>query len=260
MAGDIQVMHAVRLGFRQINGLREGDMKRLVEKRGGGYDSIRDLWLRTDLSPSVLERLAEAGAFAGLGLPRREALWAVQGLNRAGDKDDLPLLRDLAFSPLEPDARLPPMPLGAEVVEDYRFLSLSLKSHPVAFLRSRLAARGVRPCSDLSTRTDLNGARATVAGLVLIRQRPGTAKGVVFLTIEDETGNANVIVWPKLFEKQRPEVLGARFVAITGRVQNEDGVIHIVAQKIDDLSAELKLLETARDAKRQAVPKGRSFH
>jgi error-prone DNA polymerase len=260
MAQDIKSTKAVRLGFRQITGLREDDMKLLVEKRERGYDSIRDLWLRTGLPPSVLERLAEAGAFAALGLPRRDALWAVQGLNRAGDKDDLPLLRDLAFAPLEPDACLPPMPLGAEVVEDYRFLSLSLKAHPVSFLRARLTAKGVLPCMDLSTRPSLNGARATVAGLVLIRQRPGSAKGVVFLTIEDETGIANVIVWPKLLEKQRAEVIGARFMAVTGRIQNEEGVIHVVAQRIEDLSGDLRLLETARGAKREAMPKGRSFH
>ncbi len=149
MAGDIRATQDVRLGFRQIIGLREEDMRRLVARRGAGYDSVRDLWLRGGVEPAALERLAEAGAFASLGLPRRDALWAVQALNRAGDKDDLPLLRALSFAPQEADAHLPPMPLGAEVVEDYRFLSLSLKAHPVSFLRARLEAKGITPCGAL---------------------------------------------------------------------------------------------------------------
>ncbi|TDX65288.1 DnaE-like error-prone DNA polymerase [Methylosinus sp. sav-2] len=317
MAGDIRATHDVRLGFRQIVGLREADMKRLVAKRGAGYDSVRDLWLRGGLEPSTLERLAEAGAFASLGLPRRDALWAVQALNRAGDKDDLPLLRALSFAPQEEDANLPPMPLGAEVVEDYRFLSLSLKAHPMAFLRARLEAKGIMPCGalgggplphpppkgplpnpppqagegagstlhrDFAQRRPLpspaqrgrvregatgqgarEGARVTVAGLVLVRQRPGSASGVIFMTIEDETGIANIVVWPKLFERQRPEVIGARLVAVTGRVQNESGVVHVIAQKIEDLTADLRLLEQSRGANaseakaREAIPKGRNF-
>ncbi|PWB81040.1 MAG: error-prone DNA polymerase [Methylocystaceae bacterium] len=258
MARDIRSTHGVRLGFRQIAGLNENDMRALVEKRGAGYDSVRDLWLRSELAPSVLERLAEAGAFASLGLPRRDALWAVQGLNRAGDKDDLPLLRNLAFVPKEPDADLPPMPLGAEVIEDYRFLSLSLKAHPLSFLRARLDAEGIGPCADLGEKE--SGRRVTVAGLVLVRQRPGSASGVIFLTIEDETGIANIVVWPKLFERQRPEVIGARLVAVTGRVQNEAGVIHVIAQRIEDLSADLRLLELSRALPaRDAMPKGRNF-
>jgi error-prone DNA polymerase len=272
MAGDIRATHDVRFGFRQIIGLREEDMRRLVARRGAGYDSVRDLWLRGGVEPAALERLAEAGAFASLGLPRRDALWAVQALNRAGDKDDLPLLRALSFAPQEADAHLPPMPLGAEVVEDYRFLSLSLKAHPVSFLRARLEAKGITPCGALGGGPLPNppaqrvregpreGARVSVAGLVLVRQRPGSANGVIFMTIEDETGIANIVVWPKLFERQRPEVIGARLVAITGRVQNESGVVHVIAQKIEDLSADLRLLEHSRSAKaREAMPKGRNF-
>ncbi|WP_084678903.1 error-prone DNA polymerase [Methylocystis sp. ATCC 49242] len=257
MAGDILGDCAIRLGFRQIKGLAEEDMRRLVARRGKGYDSVRDVWLRAELSPATLTRLAEADAFASLGLSRRDALWAAAGLNRVGDKDDLPLLRDLAFAPLEPDAHLPPMPPGEEVVEDYRFLSLSLKGHPVAFLRPRLA-RHIIPCEALGRESD--GRRVTVAGLVLLRQRPGTAKGVVFMTIEDETGAANIIVWPKLLERQRAEVIGARYVAVTGNLQKAEGVIHVVAQRLDDLSADLRLLETMRAAKREAMPKARNFH
>ncbi len=259
MANDICATHALRLGFRQIKGVHEDDMRRLVTRRGKGYDSVRDVWLRAELSPATLERLAEADAFASLGLSRRDALWAATGLNRAGDKDDLPLLRELVFAPLEADAHLPPMPPGEEVVEDYRFLSLSLKGHPVSFLRSRLAPN-ILPCGRLSLMPDGDGRRVTVAGLVLLRQRPGTAKGVVFMTIEDETDAANIIVWPKLMERQRAEVIGARYVAVTGQLQKQSGVIHVVAHRIDDLSAQLRLLETMRVARNEAMPRARNFH
>jgi error-prone DNA polymerase len=233
MAGDIVATHAVRLGLRQINGAREEEMRRLVERRGAGYDSVRDIWLRGGATLPGLEKLAEADAFRSLGLDRREALWAVKALNRVGDQDDLPLFA--AVRPerdAEPDAKLPPMPLGAHVVEDYRRLSLSLKAHPVAFMRSRLAARGVLRTEALEGTP--GGQRVIVAGLVLVRQRPGTAKGVIFMTIEDEAGVANIIVWPKVFERMRALVIGARFVAVAGRLQNERGVIHVVAEKFED--------------------------
>ncbi len=244
MVDAIRTTHAVRLGLRQIIGVREEDMRRLAERRGQGYDSVRDLWLRSGLSSAVLERLADADAFRSLGLDRRQALWAVRGLDRVGDQDDLPLFSvSRPARETEPDARLSPMPLGAHVVEDYRRLSLSLKAHPTSFMRARLAARGV-------TRSDAlahirSGERATVAGLVLVRQRPGTAKGVIFMTLEDEAGVANVIVWPKAFERLRAIVLGARFVAVTGKLQNEQGVIHIVADRMADLTPMLGLLSEA---------------
>src|SRR5208283_4998377 len=137
----------------------------------------RDLWLRSGLSAAVLERLADADAFRSLGLDRREALWAVRGLDRVGDQDDLPLFAiSRPDRDTEPDARLPPMPLGAHVVEDYRRLSLSLKAHPTSFMRARLSARGILRSEALASIR--SGERVTVAGLVLVRQRPGTAKGV----------------------------------------------------------------------------------
>jgi error-prone DNA polymerase len=240
MQGEIRTTHKIRLGFRQITGVAQKDMDVLVEKRGRGYDSIRDLWLRTGLAPSVLTMLAEADAFRSLGLDRREALWAVRGLNRAGDKDDLPLLKALSFRATEPDAHLPAMPLGEHVVEDYRHLSLSLKAHPVAFLRERLNAKKILRTEDLANVA--SGQRVTTAGLVLVRQRPGSANGVIFLTMEDETGVANAIIWPKVFERLRPIVLGARFIAITGKLQSESGVIHVVAEKAEDLTPLLALL------------------
>ncbi len=243
MAPDIRTTHAVRLGFRQIIGVKEKDMLKLTEQRGQGYDSVRDLWLRGGLSSTVLERLADADAFRSLGLDRRQALWAVRGLDRVGDQDDLPLFASRPKHETEPDARLPPMPLGAHVVEDYRRLSLSLKAHPASFLRARLSARGVLRSETL--RSVKNGERVTVAGLVLVRQRPGTAAGVIFMTLEDETGVANIIVWPKIFERLRAIVLGARFVAVTGKLQSEQGVIHIVAERMNDLTPMLGLLSEA---------------
>jgi len=132
------------------------------------------------------------------------------------------------------------MPLGAHVVEDYRRLSLSLKAHPVAFMRRRLETRGVLRCEELAGVA--SGRRVTVAGLVLVRQRPGTASGVVFMTLEDETGIANIIVWPKVFERLRAVVIGGRFVAVTGKLQSESGVIHVVAERMEDLTSTLGLL------------------
>ena len=243
MAPYIRTTHAVRLGFRQIIGVKEKDMLKLTERRGEAYDSVRDLWLRSGLSSTVLERLADADAFRSLGLDRRQALWAVRALDRVGDQDDLPLFASRPGRDTEPDARLPPMPLGAHVVEDYRRLSLSLKAHPASFLRARLSARGIL-CSE-ALRSVKNGERVTVAGLVLVRQRPGTAAGVIFMTLEDETGVANIIVWPKIFERLRAIVLGARFVAVTGKLQSEQGVIHIVAERMNDLTPMLGLLSEA---------------
>jgi error-prone DNA polymerase len=243
MTPHIRTTHAVRLGLRQIVGVKEKDMRRLVERRGEAYDSVRDLWLRSGLSSTVLERLADADAFRSLGLDRRQALWAVRALDRVGDQDDLPLFASRPKRETEPDARLPPMPLGAHVVEDYRRLSLSLKAHPASFLRARLSSRGIMRSEAL--RSVKNGERVTVAGLVLVRQRPGTAAGVIFMTLEDETGVANIIVWPKIFERLRAIVLGARFVAVTGKLQSEQGVIHIVAERMNDLTSMLGLLSEA---------------
>jgi len=249
MKDDIRTTHAVRLGFRQISGFSEEDGLKIEQVRGTGarvpFDSIRDLWLRTGFPPSVLERLAEADAFRSLGLDRRDALWAVRALRRAGDKDDLPLFARSTMPQCEPDVALPPMALGEHVVADYRHLQLSLKAHPVAFLRADLAARGILRHEQLATIP--SGRRVTVAGLVLVRQRPGTASGVIFMTLEDETAIANVIVWPKIFETFRPVVLGTRLVSVTGVLQNEAGVIHVVADRLDDLSQLLRRLSDQGD-------------
>ncbi|MEH6720627.1 MAG: error-prone DNA polymerase [Aurantimonas endophytica] len=236
MQGVIKTRHAVRLGFRQVKGLGEAEMAALVAARGAGYDSVRDLWLRSGLKRATIERLADADAFGSLGLSRRDALWACRALDPNGAAERLPLFERVSAAELqaEPDAHLPPMPVGEEVINDYRFLSLSLKAHPVSFVRRELDALRVMPDEKLERLA--SGSRVSVAGLVLVRQRPGSAKGVIFMTIEDETGVANIIVWPKTFERFRPIVLGARFVRVNGRMQADHGVIHVVAETITDLT------------------------
>ncbi len=250
MAGDIRTTHALRLGFRKIKGLAEQDGKLIVAKRNRPYASVRELWLRTGLPPRMIERLADADAFGSLGLTRRQALWAAKALGRVGGKDDdLPLFRAGPLPaptaaaepasaqisvPREPNVELPLMPPGEEVVNDYRFLELSLRAHPVSFLRADLARRGIIRNEEL--RDARSGARVTVSGLVTIRQQPGSANGVIFMTIEDETAVANIIVWSKTFARFRPVILGARYVAVSGEVQQESGVIHVVARRLDDLT------------------------
>lgn len=231
---DIRTSHALRLGFREVSGLSKADGLKIAQVRGEGFDSVRDFWLRTGLAPSSIAHLADADAFRSLGLDRRDALWAVRGLRRSGDKDDLPLFARAAMDELEPDAGLPAMTLGCHVVEDYRSLNLSLKAHPVSFMRSDLDRRAV-VCNE-RLRGMRPGGKVTVSGLVLVRQRPGSANGVIFMTLEDETGVANAIIWPKIFERFRPVIMGARMVSVTGLLQNEAGVIHIVAEEIEDLS------------------------
>ena len=239
-----------------------------------GFDSIRDLWLRSALKPSVLERLAAADAFRSLGLDRRQALWAVRALRRAGDKDDLPLFARVISPALEPDVALPPMRIGEQVVEDYRHLHLSLKAHPVSFLRREFDRRGILRHGQLAATP--SGRRVTIAGLVLVRQRPGSGNGVIFMTLEDETAVANTIVWPKIFEAFRPIVIGARLVSVTGKLQNEFGVIHVVADRLDDLTPLLSRLTDGSDCVEEepecvaavdpaekvcvVMPKGRNFH
>ena len=239
---EIHTTHAVQLGFRQIGGFSQDDALKLMVKRRTGYDSVRDLWLRSGLTRAAIEKLAEADAFRSIGLDRRDALWAAQGLGGGGQKDRLPLFDQAALGDIrrEPDMHLPPMPVGEHVVNDYRTLSLSLKAHPVSFLRAGLAMEGIVENRRLSELPD--GKYVTVSGLVLVRQRPGTASGVIFMTIEDETGIANIIVWPRTFERFRPVVLGSRFITVTGKMQSEKGVIHVIADRLEDRTPLLAVL------------------
>lgn len=248
---------ALRLGLRQIKGLREEEAALVVAAREDGYLSPEDLWRRTGVSRSTLVRLANADAFVSMGLDRRQAAWAAGGLEKEGA---LPL-----FDSDDSTPALPVMSAGEHVVADYRTTGLSIKRHPVAFLRERLAQRGVRPAEELARLPD--GARVAVAGLVLVRQRPGTAREVVFVTLEDETGTANLVVFPSVREKWRQDLLTARLMICRGKVQAEDGVVHVIAEKVEALNEWLAEVGRARQAdgsgrasKAAFVGKGRFFH
>ncbi|MBE0580031.1 error-prone DNA polymerase [Devosia sp.] len=247
MVEDIWGNRAVRLGFNLVKGLRTEHANLIIAWRRSGYDSVRDLWLRTGLTPKALEVLAEADAFQSLGLSRRDALWAITGLIGTHGADTLPLFLAAGDSGMnrEPDADLPPMPPGEEVIHDYRSLSLSLKAHPMSFLRAGLTKRGMIIADDL--RTHPVGRMVTVAGLVLVRQRPGTASGVIFASLEDETGLANVIIWPKTFEANRRVVLSARVLAVKGQLQREGLVVHVIAKEFIDLTPQLVAIANGHD-------------
>ena len=203
------------------------------------FSDVRDLWRRSGLKRATLERLAAADAFRSLRLDRRQALWEVRGLPK-----EIPLpLFDHADAPeagAEQEVTLPVMPLSEHVVNDYRTLRLSLKAHPMSFLRARVAAARIASCADLRALRD--GAFVSVAGVVLVRQRPGSAQGVVFMTIEDETGVANSVIWPKVLERERKVVMGARLVVVHGRIQRHEDIIHVVVAKLEDRSDWLRLL------------------
>jgi error-prone DNA polymerase len=231
--------YALRLGLRQIKGFAEADAERLVAARP--YQDPPVLWRRSGLGRAALERLAEADACRSMGLDRRRALWALKALG----EPPMPLFAaaDDASSSL-PETRamalLPEMPLGEHVVEDYASLSLTLKRHPLAFLRRELAREDLVTAAELA-RLPVDR-RLSIAGVVLIRQRPGSANGVVFITIEDETGIANLIVWPQILERFRRAALGATLLRCTGKLQREESVIHVVADRLDDLTVRLNTL------------------
>ncbi|MCS6778584.1 MAG: error-prone DNA polymerase [Geminicoccaceae bacterium] len=277
--------HAVRLGLREVKGLAEAEAVRIVTARLRPYRSLAELQRRAGVSRETLVILAEADAFRSMGLDRRQALWAVHALAQR----PLPLFAHAEAAeppgsnlpPLEggdePWLELPPATLGEAVIEDYARLRLSLRAHPLALLRERLAGRRVVTARDLWTIPP--GTRVVVAGLVLVRQRPGSAKGVVFTTLEDETGFANLIVWPQVFARYRTTLMVARLLAATGRLQREGRVIHLVADRLADWTDELALLrgealdpatfdgamaradEARHDARdlRRVLPEGRNF-
>jgi error-prone DNA polymerase len=231
---------ALRLGFRQVKGLSQEEIEtKLVAGRTGHFRWPAELQHRTGLGRAALEKLADADAFRSMGLDRRQALWAVKGLLDGG-APALPLLAPLAGDFPEPPATLPAMGLGEHVVQDYRAVGLSLKRHPLALLRAALAERRILPNAQLATSPA--GKLVKVAGLVLVRQQPASASGVIFMTLEDEAGVANIVVWRKVFERFRPVVMGATLVEVLGRVQREGEVIHVVADRLADLTPLLRQL------------------
>ncbi|MBY3266629.1 error-prone DNA polymerase [Rhizobium laguerreae] len=234
--------HAVRLGFRQVKGLAVADAARIVAARmDNTFASVDDMWRRSGVPSEALVQLAKADAFLpSLKLARRDALWAIKALR----DEPLPLFAAAAEREMaaiaeqqEPEVALRQMTDGHNVIEDYSHTGLTLRQHPIAFLRKDLSVRNIITCAEAMNSKD--GRWVYTAGLVLVRQKPGSAKGVMFITIEDETGPANLVVWPTLFEKRRRVVLGSSMMAINGRIQREGEVVHLVAQQLFDLSGDL---------------------
>ena len=224
---------SLRLGLRQVDGLPEHVAAKLVAARAGRpFRDAADLRDRASLPAAHIERLAAADCFGSLEMPRRQALWDARAL---AANVDLPLFRHAAAREMGAEkavTQLPAMSLSEEVIADYQTQRLSLKAHPMSFLRRSLAARGFVPAAELAKRKQRS--MVNVAGVVLIRQRPGSAKGVVFITLEDETGVANLVIWPDTMEKYRKVVMGSRLIEVRGRVEFDEGVIHVIAAHMED--------------------------
>jgi error-prone DNA polymerase len=238
-------LRAVRLGLRQIKGFSQEEAKRLVAAREAGVCSIEGFAVQAGLNRRSLELLAEADAFSSLGLTRRQALWAVKGLaDETGSLKTAPLLAAMGVT--EHQVELPLMNLPQEVQEDYRTTSLSLRAHPISFFRESLNSLGAVRAEDLKKLRDRK--LVSVGGLVLVRQRPGTAKGVTFLTLEDETGVANIVVWKDAFDANRRLVMSSSFLVVHGQIQSESNVIHVVARRFTDLTHRLAEMKEEPDA------------
>ncbi|HEY7797956.1 MAG TPA: error-prone DNA polymerase [Hyphomonadaceae bacterium] len=230
---------ALRLGFRQLDGVVEEDAGNLVRRRGGGYGSIEEMRERGRVPSSLLRKLADADAFRSIGLDRRDALW---GVRRLPDSSTLPLFAVSEAKELgaDPDVVLPEMQLGEHVTADYQTARLSLKSHPMQILRPVFRREGILTCADTSALPD--GKWARTAGIILVRQRPGKGNAI-FITLEDETGITNVLLWAKVFEKFRAETMGARLLLVEGRAQkSKEGVTHLIGARLVDRTSELQRL------------------
>jgi error-prone DNA polymerase len=233
---------ALRLGFRSIDGFKEDWADKIVEARQAApFRDLEDVRTRANLPPAALDRLAEADAYGSLDLSRRQGLWAARG---APPASTAPLFEAMGLDEADgaPPAALPRLSEAEEVVGDYQSIRLSLKGHPVAFLRERLVRAGAMTAKAYAEAPD--NRRVAVGGVVLVRQRPGSAKGVVFLTLEDETGVANLVVWPDVFERLRPVAMGARMVLARGRIQRAEGVVHLVVEDLIDWTPMLGHLST----------------
>ena len=236
---------ALRLGLRQVGGLLKEDAARIVDGRDAPYPDVAALQRRAGIPVTAIETLAAADAFRSMGLDRRQSLWQARALAKA---PPLPLFEAAGAhgDGPEPAVALPAMADGEQVVEDYRTLRLSLRAHPLSFLRERLTAKSALAAGAMARAHD--GERAATAGLVLVRQRPGSAKGVIFMTLEDETGTVNVVVWPNILERYRRAVLGGRLVLVQGRIQRAGQIVHLVAAHLEDLTGWLDLLTPAEGA------------
>jgi len=257
----------LRLGLRQIDGFREDDAHTIANERGYGYRDFADFVRRTSLAKRALVTLAEADAFRGFGLDRREGLWAVR---RLPDDDPLPLFAPRAAPEqgAEQIAPLPRMPLSEHVLADYQTMRLSLKAYPTQFLRPRFDAESITSCKGVGALKD--GASVRCAGVVLVRQRPGEGT-TCFITLSDETGICNVVVWERIFDRFRKEIMGARLLLAEGKVQRSpEGIIHLMAERLIDRSGDLRLLSgetlsTVRPVHRhprdvRILPPSRDFH
>jgi error-prone DNA polymerase len=227
--------------MRLAKGLAEADAHRISAAVGthGPYETIGSLWRASGVSVRGLNRLAEADAFGSMGLTRRQALWSVKPLRDA----PLPLFERSEFADEAGESTLPLTSPYVSVVDDYASTGLSLKAHPLSFMRDDLAGAGITPATDLrSDKLCPNGRLVTVAGLVLVRQRPGTASGVVFITLEDETGIVNLVIWPNVYEQFRRVVRLSKAIMVSGTVEREGEVVHVHARQlsaIDDALAGL---------------------
>jgi error-prone DNA polymerase len=228
----------LRLGFRQVKGLREEEMKQFVAARNKRYTTMNEL-RDSGLTQPILERLADADAFRSIALDRRQALWELSVKDR-------PIVLFSSQSADDPEkTSLPAMSMSEHVVQDYSSTSLSIKAHPVSFIREKLHQLHILSTSDLTK--SKNGDPVKVAGLVLVRQRPGTASGICFMTIEDETGFANAVIFPNLFEKFRREILQSKLILLEGKLQVEGEVIHVIVSNCYNLSALLRNLTASRN-------------
>ena len=237
--------HSLRIGFRQLDGFKDEWSQALSNARGAGFTSVEDLWRRARLPHRALRILADADAMRSIGLDRRAALWAVR---RLPDDDVLPLFAASEMGELarEDDLALPEMPLSEHVVADYQTLRLSLKAHPMSFLRETFRRERVVACDELAGIPD--GAFVRCAGIVLVRQRPGKGNAI-FITLEDETGIANTLIWSRRFESHRMAIMSSRLALVAGHVQkSKEGVVHLIATAVFDRTAELDRLSSTHKA------------
>ncbi len=237
--------HAVRLGFRQVSGLGKEDAETLVAARSTSYTSITGIRDR-GVSQAALEKLADADAFRSIGLDRRQALWEVSALS---DRPIALFSGQPSESSGEGQISLPLMSASEHVIQDYAATALSLKAHPLSFVREKLRLLHIRSAQELETVKD--GDPVKVAGLVLVRQRPGTASGICFITIEDETGCSNLVVFQKLFDQYRKEIIGSRLLMVEGKLQREGEVVHVIVKRCFDLS---KLLRGLSASQKEDLP------